>query len=53
MAARFFFWWRQRKFCSCNLLWINKDNNEFVSFLCSDHGQDILTENNLSIHVEI
>ena len=37
---------------ACNLFSLNKDNDEFVSFLCSDHGQNILIENNLSIHIE-
>ena len=37
---------------ACNLLCLNEDNNKFVSFLCSDHGQNILTENSLSIHIE-
>ena len=36
---------------ACNLLGLNKDNNEFISFLCSDHGQNILIENRLSIHI--
>ena len=31
---------------------LNKDNNEFVSFLCSDRGQNIMKNNSLSIHVE-
>ena len=37
---------------ACNLIGLNEDNNEFVSFLCSDMGQNILTNNSLSIHVE-
>ena len=35
---------------SCNFLSINEDNNEFVSFLCSDRFQNIMTNNSLSIH---
>ena len=31
---------------------LSKDNNEFVSFLCSDTGQNILVNNSLSIHIE-
>ena len=30
----------------------NNDNREFIAFLASDEGQNILTNNNLSIHVE-
>ena len=37
---------------ACNLIGLNEDNNEFVSFLCSGMGQNILTNNSLSIHVE-
>ena len=37
---------------ACNFLSINEDNNEFVSFLCSDRGQNIMTNNSLSIHIE-
>ena len=34
-----------------NCLSPNEDNNEFVSFLCSDKGQNILVKNSSSIHV--
>ena len=37
---------------ACNFLSINEDNNEFVSFLCSDRGQNIMTNNSLFIHIE-
>ena len=37
---------------ACNFLSPNEDNNEFVSFLCSDRGQNIMTNNSLSIHIE-
>ena len=37
---------------ACNFLSLNKDNNEFISFLCSDIGQNIMTNNSLFIHVE-
>ena len=37
---------------ACNFLSINEDNNEFVSFLCSDRGHNIMTNNSLSIHIE-
>ena len=37
---------------ACNVLSINEDNNEFVSFLCFDRGQNIMTNNSLSIHIE-
>ena len=36
----------------CNFLSPNEDNNEFISFLCSDLGQNIITNNTLSIHIE-
>ena len=29
-----------------------KDSNEFVSFLCSDRGPNIMPYNSLSIHIE-
>ena len=31
---------------------LSEDNNEYVSFLCSDMGQNIMTNNSLSIHIE-
>ena len=37
---------------ACNFLSPNEDNNEFVSFLCSDRSQNIMANNNLSIHIE-
>ena len=37
---------------TCNLSSPNKDNNEFVSFLCSDRGPNIMAYNSLSIHIE-
>ena len=37
---------------ACNFLSLNEDNNEFVSFLCSDRGQNIMTNKSFSIHVE-
>ena len=37
---------------ACNFLSLNKGNNEFVLFLCSDTGQNIMTNNSLSIHIE-
>ena len=37
---------------ACNFLSLNEDNNEFISFLCSDNGQNIMTNDSLSIHVE-
>ena len=37
---------------ACNLLSPNEDNNEFISLLCSDQGQNIMTSNSLSIHIE-
>ena len=30
---------------------LSEDNNEFVSFLCSDKGQNIMTNNSLSVHI--
>ena len=37
---------------ACNLIGLDKDNNEFASFLCSDMGQNMMTDNNLSIYIE-
>ena len=37
---------------ACNFLSPNEDNNEFISFLCSDYGQNIMTNNSLSIHIK-
>lgn len=37
---------------ACNLLLPDDDNSDFKSFLCSDVGQNIMTNNSLSIHVE-
>ena len=34
---------------ACNFLSLN---NELLSFLCSDIGQNIMTNNSLSVHVE-
>ena len=34
------------------MLGLSEDNNEFVSFLCSDHRKNILTETSLSILIE-
>ena len=31
---------------------LNEDNNEFVSFFCSDIGQNIVVNNSFSIHIE-
>ena len=35
-----------------NFLSLNEDNNEFISFLCSDNGHNIMVNNSLSIHTE-
>ena len=37
---------------ACSLLSLNEDNNDFVSFLASDIGQNIMVNNSLSIHIE-
>ena len=37
---------------ACNFLSFNEDSNEFISFLCSNMGKNIMTNNSLSIHVE-
>ena len=37
---------------ACNLLSLNESNNELIYFLCSDHEQNIMTNNCLSIHFE-
>ena len=39
-------------FRACNFLSPNEDNNEFVSFLCSNRGQNIMTNNSFFIHIE-
>ena len=31
---------------------LNEDSNVFISFLCLDHGHNIMTNNSLSIHIE-
>ena len=36
----------------CNFLSLNEDNNEFVSFLSLDAGQNMAMNNSLSIHIE-
>lgn len=33
-------------------LGLNEDNDEFILLLCSEHGQNILIENRLSIDIE-
>ena len=38
---------------ACNFLALNEDNNEFVLFLTSDVGQNIMANNSFSIHIEI
>ena len=35
-----------------NFVSLSENNNEFVSFLCSHMGQNIMTSNSLSIHSE-
>ena len=35
-----------------NLIELDEDNNEFVSFHCSDMEQNMMTDNSLSIHIE-
>ena len=37
---------------ACNFLFLNENSNEFVSFLFSDIGQNIMTNNSLLIHME-
>ena len=37
---------------TCYFLSLSEDNNEFVSFLSSDMGQNIMTNNSLSIYIE-
>ena len=37
---------------ACNFLSPNENNNECISFLCSDNGQNMMTNNNLSIHIQ-
>ena len=37
---------------ACNLLSLNEDSNQFISFLCSNNGQNIMTNDSLFIHIE-
>ena len=37
---------------ACYFLSPNNDNRKFIAFLVSDKGQNVMTNNNLSIHVE-
>ena len=37
---------------ACNLIVLEEENSEFVSFLCSDMGQNMMTGSSLSIHIE-
>ena len=37
---------------ACYFLSSNNNNREFIAFLVSDEGQNVMTNNNLSIHVE-
>ena len=37
---------------TCNFLSLSEDNNKFVSFLCSDMRQNIMTNNSLSTNIE-
>ena len=37
---------------ACNILSLNEDSNVFICFLCLDHGQNIMTNTSLSIHIE-
>ena len=49
----FFFGGENENFVSaCNFSLLNEGNNEFISFLCSDIGQNIMTNNSLSIHAK-
>ena len=52
-TARVFFGGDNDSFVhACNFLFLNEDNNEFTSFSWSDMGQNIMTNNKLSIHIE-
>ena len=37
---------------ACNILSLNEDSYVFIYFLCLDHGQNIMTNTSLSIHIE-
>ena len=53
LSLKFFFGFENNNFVhACKFLLLNEDSNEFISFLCSDMGQNIMTNNRLSIHVE-
>ena len=37
---------------ACNFLSLNEDSNEFISFLCLNNTQNIMTNNSLSIQIK-
>ena len=37
---------------AAEVLPLNQENREFIAFLLSDQGQNLMTNNNLSIHIE-
>ena len=46
LSLNFFFGFENNNFVhACEFLLLNEDNNEFISFLCSDMGQNIMTNN--------
>ena len=48
----FFYWGENGEFIqACNFSSLNEDNNEFVSFIALDIGQNIMANNSLSIHI--
>ena len=49
-----FFYGRQNENFThaANFLSLNNDNREFIAFLISDLGQNLIANNNLSIHIE-
>ena len=52
-SLQFFYGGEDDKFIeACNFLSLNEDSNEFVSFLASDIGQNIMLNNSLSIRIE-
>ena len=52
-TARIFFGGDNDNFVNvCNFLFLNEENKEFISFLCSDTGQNIMINKSLSINIE-
>ena len=50
---KFFFGGDNENFVNpCKLIGLGEDNNEFVCYFCSDMGQNMMTDNSLSVHIK-